>query len=136
MAGMAGIAEKSGKSGRIFFFWPLFVTILHRFFGVGGLFVVLAGALRWSSTAVTGGRVMPVGWRWEVGRAVVFFWRWCGWVWGWVVIGWLRCCDGWVFLLGGIIARIWGVFCAILGNFLIGWGGGLVLGLVVLWVMG
>ena len=40
--------------------WLRFCT---GFFGVGGLFLVLAGALRWSSTAVTGGGLMAVGWR-------------------------------------------------------------------------
>ena len=61
MAGIAGMAEKSGKSGRKIFLAAFFVTILHRFIGAGGLFVVLAGAVRCASTALTGGRVMPVG---------------------------------------------------------------------------
>ncbi len=88
--------------------------------------MVLAGALRWSSTAVTGGRVMAVGRRWGVGGRVrsaqvvwfSLFWRWSGWVCGLLVIGWLRCCDGWVFLFGGyystdlgcFLVRFWGIF--------------------------
>ena len=81
-------------------FWLRFCT---GFFVVGRLFVVLAGGRRWSSTAVTGGRFVAVGWRWcgvvgscRVGSRYVgarsgtflFFGVGAHWVWyGWLVIG-------------------------------------------------
>ena len=79
-----------------------------------------------TSTALTGGRLMAVGWWWGVGRAVVFFWRWCG-HWfggGWSLVG-CGAVMGGCFCLGRIIARIWGVFRCDFGEFLdwVGVGG-------------
>lgn len=85
---------------------------------------MLAGSLRWSATAVTGGRVMAVGWR--LGGVVGLCRVGSGWAWGFLFFGVcsLVGCGGvgW-FCVGSIIARNWGDFRAILVNFLIGWSG-------------
>ena len=58
---------------------------------------MLAGSLRWSSTAVTDDGLMAVGWRWGVG--------------GWVMSGWVGLCrvrvglsrsGSWGFLFFGV----------------------------------
>ena len=105
---------------------------------------MLAGALRWSSTAVTDGRLVAVGWQWGwgvgscrvglgnvglgwemsgQGRGFIFLalvWLGLGVVGHWFGVGVAGGAVIGAFLLGGIIARIRGVFRVILGNFWIG----------------